>query len=475
MSNTRYIALSVGPTGISGCRASSERKGNFEIEEIVRKDWDAVAGPDLSEKVEEIRKVLSDLKNGDRGHMRGVFCVHSSWALVKKVPVPPGERKEVRQYLQLQVDRQRSMLKNKEIAWDQLLAPSRKNGENSEALLIMCGAETIRPVEEAMLDSGVSPAHATVSSLGDYAFIRENPLYMNGAKRVLVKIENHGDSVIEFGNSSLSNFSWMPSRGNSEDGDARFAMLAFNLAERSQRGTDRTVVLTGDPRNFAVARKHLADFKGVEEFNPQGAPEGFSFASGISESDARNMSCELYGLLMQQAASAAARINLIQAAPTHTLLSGLPVLLDKKVTIPVAAALFLLFLAVSVMGYRWETGMYSKLVDKSASITAGVQASQKNLTILMDYKNQRVSTIDVIFAVTEAIPKGIFISKINVGKEGEVQILGICKTHSMVEDITLALKKNPLFKSANTERSSLQKGGVAFRITCKLNKWPGSK
>ena len=471
MMNPGYIALSIGPAGIRGVRARVNRSGSILIEKWAEKKWEGPASRNLSEREPEIGTLIRNLAGEKTAGLEALIALHPSWVLVKKVALPPTRAKETRQYLQLQVERQQTMLRDGEILWDYL--PGLRKETGREGLLIMAKRETLAPVENALSACGVRLRRATVASFEDFLCLQESPRFPRDSEQALVKLEEEGAAVLEIRNGEIALCGWLPFPGPAEAPDTRFSLFALKFAEHTAGWKCSKTILWGNPEAGRQAARHLARLGRVEEFDAACLPPAISFAPAAA-ADSQGFPTELAGLLIRQTRKGALPLNLTDAAP-HLPGQGarFGFLFRQKIAIPLAV-LLILALIVSLTGARRiENHLYTKALANSAGTSRYVQAARENAGVLQRYETERVKMLDILLEVTKALPEGILLTSLRIDKKGQIQFSGNCGSLSQAEQIAGNINKSPLFAKAQTERTAPGPKGLAFTIKCTLRKKAG--
>jgi hypothetical protein len=471
MTNPRYIALSITPLAMRGARARVDRRGAIFVERWAERKWSSRVSRKLTEMEEEIGDFVRDLAGENPADLQGLVTLHPSWVLAKKVALPPAKPKETRQYLQLQAERQKVMLRNGEIVWDCLLGP--RNEQGRDGLLVMAKKETVTPVENAFRACGIGLRRVSVSSLEDALCLRKHSHFPQDSEIALVKMEEEGAAVLGMRNGDTALCAWVPFSGSNDDPTARFALFALKLAEQAAGWKWGKTVVWGDADAGRQAARVLSRLGQVEEFGPGTAPREISFAADAGANPAA-FPTDLAGLLIRQTRKDAAPFNLTEGATQplweHTRFGFL---FQKKTAIPLAAALLLGFVLVAAGARRIENALYAKSLKNGQNVARLVEAQRKNVEVLERCAQERVVPLDILLEMTKALPEGMLLSSFRMDKKGQIQIGGNCQSLSQAEQLVANLNKSSVFGKASTERTGAGPKGLTFSIKCALKKKAG--
>lgn len=463
MSKKGYIALSLGPDGLSGCRALRDEHRSLIIEENKCLAWEGPPGQDLTGHVEAIRRLITDLKGKAKGPMRGLVCLHPSWVLVRKVPVPKASGKEVEEYLQLQVRKQEALLGSSDVGWGHLPV------DDTDTLLTLCKRETLGPIEQAFADSGVRLTHVTISSVGVYSLLKAHDAFANKGDHVVLKLGDKGAELLEVTAGRVADFTWLPYPSDSGGEVPRLDLLARKLASRIDDLSGKRIVVCGALDKRAEVLKHLSALELVEEFDGTRQPSGLKAGSNGARTAWLMTPEELVGLLLQEVGPQQAELNFINAkAALPNWTDRVEWLFDPKKAVPLAVAAVLL-LALTTFGGRYvENRMYAGALDKTYTISRGVERVKSNVDLLKKYRAERTSTLDVVHQITQALPNGVLLTHLDITKKGDVILMGSCGSFVTAEELVINLNKATLLERAKTERVSKGKKKLEFRVKCKL-------
>ena len=105
-------------------------------------------------------------------------------------------------------------------------------------------------------------------------------------------------------------------------------------------------------------------------------------------------------------------------------------------------------------------------LENSGSLLRRIEVLEEETDILQR-ENQRIpSTLDLLRAMSEALPKGIDVSDLTIESNGSVTLMGRAPSIEVASRGATALSDAKQFTGARLERTSTEKGKVTFRITC---------
>lgn len=141
---------------------------------------------------------------------------------MKRVKLPPAGKKEIRQFLTLQVERDVSVVGKTGVVWDYTLS---KNEE--EAVVCVCKTSTLAPVEKALKDCNLIPLSATVSTLSTFYYVKDKEPMSSNENCVLLMLEDDEASCCEVRNGEVRDLFWMSLGTHSVASKDRLSMLLF--------------------------------------------------------------------------------------------------------------------------------------------------------------------------------------------------------------------------------------------------------
>lgn len=479
MSEQHYIALSVNPWGVSGCLATRSGKSTIEIQKTAHHDWKNGSAHNLTAEADTLQACMNNLRKGVSGRISGLVSIHPSWALVRRLPVPGGNAHSQQQYLTLQVERQQNILRNTTLLWDNISMGQREGADSPETLLVMCRAETLNPVEEAFNSCGIRPMRATIAPLADLAWAYGRNQLSGVSDCALLKAEANGADILEITGGVVSQFGWMPyGVGNNGNSMSQLALFSAKLEQRMSKNGIAHLAVCGSPNDRAPLVRHINFLPSMEEIDTRDLPSGLTFRKGLEKADEGNTSIEVLGLLTEQLKTSPTRINLLQQNATELppWAERFSFLFNKKTAIPIAVVLATLLVGSLLKGGNIAESQYKELLQDAPQTAKDLSAARFNKSVLAQYDKEKISTLEVLGKVTELLPKGLYVTRLGIDKNGAIMITGKCKTHAQAEEIVTILNKSSMFSDAKTDRTSMIKEGqVNYSIRCQLAKWPGKK
>lgn len=452
--------------------ATRVKERSFEVECASEMEWGEPVGQDLSSRKNDIIAFIEDLRARHPGPVTGSYSVHSAWLLFKRVSLPPVAKKQRLQFLNLQVQRQHSVLRDANIRWDFIDLPE-GHGEGGEALLVMSKAVTSQPIEDAFEACSITPKRCGVSSLSVARFVRDSQSDEQSANQVILYLDETGAEAVVVESGETRDCFWLPPGSGGEDD---FNLLRIKLREIMTGWDTGRIVLAGDASLRDAARKALSDFGEVADFHPDAAAAGATFSDDVDGETFVDTMGGLLGELHETAEENESDLNLLTVHQAQEWSDSSGFFFSKRVV----GAVLVLFIAIAAasafLSNSARAKMFSASIDKHSAATEGVASAEMNLGILKDCRSAQWSVVDALSAVSDCLPKdatlkNVRIDKKGVGKKSMVYIVGAANSYDSVQSFVVALNECDEFAEATSHGMSVSKNDkVGFSIKCTLLK-----
>jgi len=272
----------------------------------------------------------------------------------------------------------------------------------------------------------------------------------------LARIESAGVTLLELREGVVVRAGWTPVDFASEHAGADLGLFALGFRERLQQSGKRSLWVWG-PEDLRL--QFEAALGGIEMrvWHPSDLP-------GVAL-----VSPELAGLLLQGSDRWLRGVQFrrdVRRFPAWTKRAGF--LFEPKKAFTVAALLLVLVLGTAFWTAGYENGLYRTLIGNSEKIAGEVKGAEANRDILREYQRERDNTLEVLKAITEAMPNEVYLDQLRIDERGSVQMMGKAKAFSNAEELAANLNRHDLFSKATTQRMGTEQKGVTFSLSCSL-------
>ena len=434
------LVLCLAPDAAYGFRV---RDGNVECAAIA--PWQGPA-PTLAHETEALARVLSECVDNP-SRMEGVVLLHPWWVHLRRVPMPPAGARERRQMLGVSVERDRELFHNGMLRWDAVPVAQRTGDELAQTLLLEARESTLSPIEQAFASAGVPLARVGVSTLALAASLSDAP-----RDGVILVPEAGGVHLLLREAGALADAAWMPLP---ERASKDFAFEARQLRDRiRQWGEPELHVAAG-----AELRARLAEV--FEAAAPLAPPTELALPCPIPEAVRWSLSGALSGR---------AEENLLadDTADTSTP-SQLAVLYTRRTAVPIAVVLLFAIVGLALAGGPLRNGWYRTAVEGTEELFSASLASETNRGILQRYQSERMPALELLNAISVALPDGARLTNLSLSRKGELRLDGVAPKFGDVQELAARLDRGGSFREARPGAMNAQKdGGVSFSLTAKI-------
>ena len=133
------------------------------------------------------------------------------------------------------------------------------------------------------------------------------------------------------------------------------------------------------------------------------------------------------------------------------------------------AASVVLLVALIAVGFGVRTRKLRAVTQgimDTQSFLQGAEPLEEEVGILQRESDRHRSALDLLLALSEALPKGVLMGDLNIDSAGNVTIVGRAPSVEVASKAASALAGTGKFAEARLWRASKEKEGVIFRITC---------
>lgn len=93
----------------------------------------------------------------------------------------------------------------------------------------------------------------------------------------------------------------------------------------------------------------------------------------------------------------------------------------------------------------------------------------EEVAILQAERKEHRSTLDIMYAITEALPEGVQLTDVQIAPRGEVAVQGTGPSVEALSEAAARLEESDRFEEASLERVSSGDRGMTFRMDCTLH------
>lgn len=386
------------------------------------------------------------------------LAVPASWVLVRILTMPAAAPAEMRDMVELQMDKFSPFpLENMQISYEIL------NERDGQVRIIAAAISTekIDALGSAFQAAGITIDRVDINTLGWWQIVRDLP------------------DVIPDTGAQLCVF---------RDGAACDFILTHDRQPVVFRALGALESLTPEEQDEEIVREVIATLTGLEIdvgtapvpvtlFYLDPVPEGLlgllrqsleitPKAYPLTEGPALS-----WGIVMRAAASADGILNL--APPSWKQAQRAIRTRRRLITASIAAgALWLIALATLFGLFYREKSQSQSIQDQIKTLTAPaeyVHITQGRVLALEQYLDRSHSALECLLEVTRALPEGIELKSYMYRKGKQVEVAGMAGSVNMVYDFKKAMDDSQLFAGAELPRTSKGPDGrESFKMTFKF-------